>query len=136
MLIVAWSGSDPTGNADLASALRIARVLRILRVSTALGHRQPRFGPEVLCWRSNRRLTPSALQVMRLLKHLYLSHMSGSRRLLGIKPHTLHVLQLFYVSFIIVNFCGCLWFFVAREADFEVWRRAAAQLRAICCRTH
>ena len=60
------------------------------------------------------------MQVLRLLKHLYLSHMSGPRRLLGLKPHTLHVLQLAYVSFIIINFCGCIWFFVAREAHFEV----------------
>lgn len=37
-------------------------------------------------------------QVLRLVKHLYLHHMSGAKRLLGLKPHTLHCLQLLYVS--------------------------------------
>ena len=37
------------------------------------------------------------MQVMRLIKHLYLTHMAGAKRLLGLRPHTLHALQLFYV---------------------------------------
>ncbi|KAL4440121.1 hypothetical protein ABPG75_003122 [Micractinium tetrahymenae] len=59
------------------------------------------------------------LRVLRLLKQIYLSHMGGGQRVLGFRPHTLHVLQLFYVATVIINFCGCCWFFVARESGFE-----------------
>ena len=124
------------------------------------------------------------MQVMRLIKHLYLTHMAGAKRLLGLRPHTLHALQLFYVrarggggaggqaavgasdaralrgafrqallssqaprhplawaprhslhllphlepyhppgsqvAGVIVNMCGCVWYLVARERDYEV----------------
>ena len=36
--------------------------------------------------------------MLRLVKQLYLSHMGGAKRLLGLRPHTLHCLQLLYVS--------------------------------------
>ncbi len=55
------------------------------------------------------------LQVLRLVKQLYLSHMSGAKRLMGLKPHTLHCLQLLYVS---------------RRRG--VWCSSGSLLRALC----
>ena len=40
MVILSWSGSDPTEHIELAHALRVARILRILRVGEGMGLRE------------------------------------------------------------------------------------------------
>lgn len=87
LLILAASSANPGVALRLAAVVSVARLLRVLRV-------------------------------LRVLKQLYLDRSLGaSERLLGLAPHTLHLLQLLYVAAVTVNLCGCMWYLVAREGD-------------------